>query len=94
MGWTIPELNERMSAYEAAQKEILEQIDPWGPKRGDYRAAVIAWVTASCFSKTTPKFRKFLRMFDFCEKQEQTDEDIGQIFEQMAGVQNECRIRE
>ena len=85
MGWTVPELNERMSAYELAQKEILEQIDPWGPKRGDYRAAVIAWVTASCFSKAAPKFRKFLRMFDFGEKHEQTDEDIENIFKQMAG---------
>jgi len=78
-----------MSAYEAAQKEILEQIDPWGPKRGDYRAAVIAWVTASCFSKTTPKFRKFLRMFDFCEKQEQTDEDRSGIYRPQQGEQTD-----
>jgi len=85
LGWTVPELGERMSAYELAQKEILEHVDPWGPKRGDYRAAVIAWVTASCFSKKTPKFKKFLKMFEFGDKQEQTDEEVEQIFEQMAG---------
>jgi len=86
LGWTVPELNERMSAYELAQKEILEQIDPWGPKRGDYRAAVIAWVTASCFSKRTPKFKKFLRMFDFCEKYEQKDDEVDAIFGQIQSI--------
>ena len=81
----MAELNERMSAYELAQKELLEWIDPWGPKRGDYRAAVIAWVMASCFSKRTPKFKKFLKMFEFAEKHEQTDEEVEQLFHQMAG---------
>jgi len=86
MGWTVPELNERMSAYELAQKEILEHIDPWGPKRGDYRAAVIAWVIASCFSKKRPKFKEFLRMFDFSEKYEQTEEEVEQIFGQIKSI--------
>jgi len=85
LGWTVPELDERMSAYEASQKEILEQIDPWGPKRGDYQAAVIAWVMASCFSKRTPKFKKFLKMFEFNEKYEQTDDEVDGLFKQMTG---------
>lgn len=83
----MAELNERMSGYELLRWEILERSDPWGPKRADYRAAVIAWVMASCFGgKRKPKFKKFLQMFDFGEKHEQTDEDgFFEQIEKMAG---------
>lgn len=75
-----------MSAYELAQKEILEQIDPWGPRRADYQAAVIAWVMASVFGgKRKPRFKKFMQMFEFAERHEQTDEEIEQIFRQIGG---------
>lgn len=75
-----------MSGYEALRWELLEQIDPWGPKRADYRAAVLTFVMACCFSgKRKPKFKKFLQMFDFGDKHEQTDEEIEQIFNQIAG---------
>lgn len=75
-----------MSAYELAQKEILEQVDPWGPRRSDYQAAVIAFVMASVFGgKRKPRFKKIMQMFNFCERHEQTDEEIERIFEQMAG---------
>jgi len=81
MGWTVPELNERMSAYELTEKKILEQVDPWGPKRADYQAAVIAYVTACCFSgKRKPSFKKILKLFDFEMAEEQTDEEIAQLF--------------
>ena len=80
----MTELDERMSAYEFAQKEILEQIDPWGPRRSDYQAAVITWSIAKALGGKT-QFKKVLRMFDFSEKYEQTDEEIDQLFGQMTG---------
>jgi len=85
LGWTVPELNERMSAYEAAQKEILEYIDPWGPKRGDYQAARIVWAVANVLGGKM-SFKKVLEMFDFCEKYEQTDDEVDQIFGQIQSI--------
>lgn len=84
LGWSVAELNERMSAYEMLRWEILEQIDPWGPRRGDYQAAVIAWAIANVLGGKTP-FKKIMRMFDFEEKHEQSDKEIGQLFNQAAG---------
>ena len=84
LGWTAAELDDRMSAYELAQKEILEVIDPWGPKRGDYRAAVIAWSIANSFGGKT-KFNKVLKMFDFEDSYEQTDAEIGRMLDMMGG---------
>lgn len=80
----MAELDERMSAYELAQKEILEQLDPWGPKRGDYRAAVIAWAVANAFGGKK-KFNKVLKMFDFEDSHEQTDAEIDRMFDMIAG---------
>lgn len=75
-----------MSAYELAQKEVLEYIDPWGPKRADYQTAVIAYVMASVFGgKRKTRFKNILKMFDFADRHEQTDEDIAQLFKQIVG---------
>lgn len=82
MGCSEAEIRETISAYELAQWDVLERIDPWGPKRADHQAAVIAWVMACCFSsKGKPSFRKFLKLFDFETAEEQTDEEIAELFE-------------
>lgn len=81
VGCPEAEIRERISAYELAQWDVLEKIDPWGPKRADHQAAVIAYVMACCFSgKRKPSFRKILKLFDFETAEEQTDEEIAQIF--------------
>lgn len=81
-GCSEAEIRETISAYELAQWNVLQKIDPWGPKRADYQAAVIAWVIACCFSgKSKPSFRKFLKLFDFETAEEQTDEEIAELFE-------------
>ena len=73
-----------MSAYEVAQKEILEYIDPWGPKRSDYQAARIVWAVANVMGGKM-QFKKVLQMFDFGDEDEQTDEEVDDIFRQIGG---------
>jgi len=65
----------------------LEAIEPWGEKRADYRAAMICWVFACCFSSRSnqPRFSKFLKLFDFAEQPEQDDEQISQMLTRMVG---------
>jgi hypothetical protein len=75
-----------MSGYEFLRWQLLEAIEPWGEKRADYRAAVIAWITVCGFSgKRKPAFKKILKMFEFGKGREQSDEEITQIFKAMAG---------
>jgi hypothetical protein len=83
MGWTVAELEERMSAYELQEKRLLEEIEPWGPRRADYRAAVIACTIACCHSAkgSRPKFRDFMKMFEFTRQQQSEEQEDG-FFEQ------------
>lgn len=73
-----------MSGYEALRWELLEIIDPWGPKRADYQAARIVWAIANVFGGKM-SFKKILKLFNFAEVTEQTDKEIEQIFIQIAG---------
>jgi hypothetical protein len=41
---TRRELLRRLDAQERLEWEILEEVDPWGQRRDDYRAAMLAWV--------------------------------------------------
>lgn len=57
-----------MPADEYLDWQLLEQVDPWGQFREDYRAAVICWVLASvnCTSETRrPKLKDYLGYFNF-----------------------------
>jgi hypothetical protein len=59
--------------------EVLEQIDPWGPKRADYRAAVTCWTIACCHHSGKgrgPQLKDFLKYFDFEPREEKTDADF------------------
>lgn len=39
---TVGELKTRMTATEMVDWEVLEDVDPWGQRREDYRAAILA----------------------------------------------------
>ena len=77
-----------MSAYELTCWQKLESIEPWGEKRADYRAAILAWTMASCFAAKgkQPKLERFLKLFDFepqADQAEQSDADISFLFDQI-----------
>lgn len=42
LGMTVGEIETRMTARELVEWELLEKIEPFGEKRADYRAALIA----------------------------------------------------
>ena len=64
----------------------MEQIEPWGEKRADYRAAVVCWVIASWNyggKGRRPQLKDYLKLFDFETKAEQTDEELAALFNMM-----------
>lgn len=71
-----------MSSYEEQQWRILEEIEPWGQRRADYRTARIMWYIACANCKNPPSFEKILSMFDFTKKF-QEDEEMEMMFRQM-----------
>lgn len=73
-----------MSAYEAAQWQVLERIDPWGQRRADYRAARIIQAICGIMAKRAPRLTEILKMFDFVTEP-QSDEEIMDIFHHIAG---------
>jgi hypothetical protein len=67
---------------------LLEHIEPWGPKRADYHAAVICWTIAAAHYGGTgrrPQLRDFLKLFDFDGPEAQTTEDLAGLFAAIAG---------
>jgi hypothetical protein len=66
--------------------ELLEDIQPWGQRRDDYRAAVICWTLASVNHSgkgRKPQLKDFLKPFDFEPKPEQSDEELAALFKRM-----------
>jgi len=77
-----------MSGYEYYEWRLIEHIEPWGQKRADYQFAALAWIIASCHHSgkgRKPKFKDYLKMFDFEPKREQSDEEISMLFKRIAG---------
>ena len=73
-----------MSGYEEQKWRLLEEIDPWGQRRADYRAARIMWYLANANFKNPPSFEKIISMFDFPKTDEiQDDEELEMMFRQM-----------
>jgi hypothetical protein len=64
------------------QWQVAEDIEPWGERRADYRAAVICWIIACANSKRPPAFTKIMKIFDFV-KTGQDDDEAEKIFMQI-----------
>lgn len=62
---TVRELGDRLSSREEIQWRLLENIDPWGQRREDYRAALIAQMIVNVHKKPSQqvKIEKFLLEF-------------------------------
>lgn len=70
---TVSELDARMSSREFAEWMVYFQIEPFGPAREDYRAALISTVIAnSSGNKMSPD--DFIKPFEV-EKEEVVAED-------------------
>lgn len=52
------------SSAELAEWIAFDQLEPIGPVRGDYQAALIARTVASQYAKKPPKIEDFLIRFD------------------------------
>jgi hypothetical protein len=58
---TRRELLRRIDASERLDWQVLEDVDPWGQRRDDYRAAMLAWIMAGGKSKMSDFILDFLR---------------------------------
>ena len=86
LGRSLSEIGE-LSEYELQQYGVAEDLEPWGERRADYRAAMIVWAIVCSNSRNPPPFAKILEMFDFRPKAgEQGPEQIEMIFEQVAAA--------
>jgi hypothetical protein len=66
---TVGQINEQMSAKELTEWMIFYTIEPFGPAREDYRAALQCSITASAAgAKTQPS--DFIPMWSFAEEQQ------------------------
>jgi len=61
----------------------LERIEPWGPRRDDYRAArIIEAIHAAGGAHVS--FREILAMFDFDLKEPHSEEQDAEVLETIA----------
>ena len=60
LGMTVAELSERLTAGEEALWIAFYQQEPFGPQRGDMRAALIAQMQYNTHSKKPKKLTDFL----------------------------------
>jgi hypothetical protein len=79
----VAEAERRLSAREETELELLETIEPWGEKRADFRAARICETIARA-NGSKADFDRFLKLFDFEPRKEQTPQESEEILEAAA----------
>lgn len=58
---TRKELLRRLDAAERLDWQVLEEVDPWGQHRDDYRAALLAWIMSGHRNKIEDYLLDFFR---------------------------------
>lgn len=70
LGSTVGELQERMSSREFAEWMAFAQVEPFGPEREDFRAALVAQTVANFSGRA----KKALTIEDFMPKFDEVPE--------------------
>lgn len=84
MGCTVDELLGRMSARELSEWMAYAQIEPFGEKRADLRAGIVASTMANIYRGKRKPFKAEDFMPEF-ERQEKAPEEMQAMLRQMFG---------
>lgn len=60
MGWSVAELGRRMTSREQSEWQVYEELEPFGERREDYRAASICLTIANANGAKNAKLEDFL----------------------------------
>ena len=82
---TVSELDARMSSREFAEWMVYSQIEPFGPAREDYRAALISTVVAnSSGNKMSPD--DFIKPFEVVKEEVIIEDEFNSKQLQMMSI--------
>lgn len=81
-----------MSSREFSEWLAYDRLNPIGPERADWRAAMTAWVMACAHSGAgkMPQFRDFDFMSNYSEPEQKTDEQIRMKMKAYVAMHNEA----
>jgi hypothetical protein len=69
-----------LTSRELSEMQILYELEPWGSRPADERAALIAWAVLAPHVKPRPKIRDIVRLMDRgLEPERFGDEDQAQL---------------